>query len=81
MTNCRNCIYYSNEKFISECSVCNENSDNFIDKKSYNKAIDDMHYNLIRSSKTEVINGKICLIVTDERIYTITKMMKGGEEI
>lgn len=44
-----------------------------------NKAIDEMQDNLIRNSRTEVIDGGICLIVTDKRIKQIAEQMKGGE--
>ncbi len=45
----------------------------------YNKAIDDMQGNLIRNSRTEVIDGEICLIVTDKRIKQIAEEMRGAE--
>lgn len=34
-----------------------------------------MKDNLIRNSRTEIIDGEICLIVTDKKIEQITKMM------
>lgn len=46
---------------------------------AYNQAIDDMTDNLIRNSRTEVIDGKIMLIVTDERIKTIAEKMKNQQ--
>lgn len=45
-------------------------------KNAYKQAIDDMTDNLIRNSRTEVIDGKITLIVTRERINTIAEKMK-----
>lgn len=47
-------------------------------KGSYEKAIEDMTNNLIRNSRTEVIDGKICLIVTDKRIKQIAEQLKEG---
>ncbi len=44
--------------------------------KGYKTAIDDMRNNLIHNSRTEIIDGKICLIVTEERIHAIAKEMK-----
>ena len=44
--------------------------------KQYIKAIDDMVTNLIRNSRTEIIDGKIQLIVTEDRIKTIAKRLK-----
>ena len=41
------------------------------------KAIDEMQGNLIRNSRTEVIDGEICLVVTDKRIKQIAEQMKG----
>ena len=40
------------------------------------KAINDMVTNLIRNSRTEIIDGKIQLIVTEDRIKTIAKQLK-----
>lgn len=45
-------------------------------QKGYKTAIDDMVGNLIRNSRTEVIDGKITFIVTDERIKFIAEEMK-----
>ena len=50
---------------------CHENM-----KNAYKQAIDDMTGNLIRNSRTEVIDGKISLIVTAERIKIIAEKMK-----
>ena len=47
-------------------------------QKAYNKAIDDMVGNLIANSRTEIIDGKITLIVTEERIKTVSNKMKNG---
>ena len=41
----------------------------------YNAAIKDMRDNLIRNSRTEIINGEIHLIVTDKRIKQIAEQM------
>lgn len=46
-------------------------------KNARNKAIDEMQGNLIRNSRTEVIDGEICLVVTDKRIKQIAEQMKG----
>ena len=45
-------------------------------QKGYKTAIDDMTDNLIRNSRTEVINGKVTLIVTEDRIKVISEQMK-----
>lgn len=45
-------------------------------QKGYKAAIDDMTDNLIRNSRTEIIDGKVTLIVTEERIKTIAEQMK-----
>lgn len=45
-------------------------------QKGYKAAIDDMTDNLIRNSRTEVINGKVTLIVTEDRIKVISEQMK-----
>ena len=45
-------------------------------QKGYKRAIDEMADNLIRNSRTEVIDGEICLIVTDKRINFIADEMK-----
>lgn len=47
-------------------------------KGSYEKAIEDMTNNLIKNSRTEEIDGKICLIVTDKRIKQIAEQLKEG---
>ena len=44
-------------------------------QKGYNTAIKDMQDNLIRNSITEVVDGEVCLIVTDKRIKQIAEMM------
>lgn len=48
------------------------------DKEVRNKAIDDMANTLIRNSRTEEIDGNICLIVTDKRIKLIAEQLKEG---
>lgn len=45
-------------------------------QKGYKAAIDDMVDNLIRNSRTEIIDGKVTLIVTEERIKVIAEQMK-----
>ena len=47
-------------------------------ENGYNKAIDDMVGNLIANSRTEIIDGKLTLIVTEERIKTVSNKMKNG---
>ncbi len=54
----------------------NKGRKGFAYQKGYKAAIDDMRGNLIRNSRTEVIDGKVCLIVTEERINEIVKEMK-----
>lgn len=44
-------------------------------KQGYIKAVNDMVDNLIRNSRTEIIDGKISLIVTEERFKIIAKKM------
>lgn len=44
-------------------------------QKGYNTAIKEMQDNLIRNSRTEVVDGEICLIVTDKRIKQIAEQM------
>ena len=53
----------------------NKGRKGFAFQKGYNAAIKEMKDNLIRNSRTEIIDGGICLIVTDKRIEQITKMM------
>ena len=48
----------------------------FAFQKGYRCAIDEMTDNLIRNSRTEVIDDKVCLIVTEERIKVIAEEMK-----
>lgn len=45
-------------------------------QKGYKEAIHDMSDNLIRNSRTEIIDGKVTLIVTEDRIKTITEEME-----
>lgn len=44
----------------------------------YNKGIDDFEKSLIGNSRTEVIDGKITLIVTEKRIKLIAEQLKEG---
>lgn len=48
-------------------------------QKGYNTAIKDMQGNLIRNSRTEIIDGKICFIVTEQRIEQIAQQMLSNE--
>ena len=45
-------------------------------QKGYKTAIDDMTDNLIRNSRTEVIDGNVVLIVTEDRIKSVAEQMK-----
>ena len=45
-------------------------------QKGYKEAIHDMSDNLIRNSRTEIIDGKITLIVTEDRIKVIAEEME-----
>ena len=45
-------------------------------QKGYEDAINDMTDNLIRNSRTEIIDGKVTLIVTEDRIKVIAEQMK-----
>ena len=45
-------------------------------QEMYCKGIDDMVGNLIANSRTESIDGKLMLIVTEERIKTVANEMK-----
>lgn len=45
-------------------------------KQGYIRAIDDMTNNLIANSRTEVIDGKICFVVTEDRIRVIAEKIK-----
>ena len=45
-------------------------------KEMYCKGIDDMVKNLISNSRTEIIDEKLMLIVTEERIKTVANEMK-----
>ena len=47
-------------------------------RQGYNKAIDDFEKSLIGNSRTEVIDGKITLIVTEKRIKLIAEQLKAG---
>ena len=45
-------------------------------QKGYKEAIHDMSDNLIRNSRTEIIDGKVTLIVTEDRIKAIAEEME-----
>ena len=47
-------------------------------REMYCKGIDDMVKNLIANSRTEIIDGKLMFIVTEERIKTVANEMKKG---
>jgi hypothetical protein len=59
----------------------NKGRKSFAFQKGYKCAIDEMTGNLIRNSRTDVIDGKICLIVTEERIKVIADEMKKDLDI
>ena len=48
------------------------------EKQAYAKAVEEMTDNLIRNSRTEIIDGKISLIVTEDRIRLIAREMLRG---
>lgn len=48
------------------------------EKEIRNKAIDDFEKSLIGNSRTEVIDGRITLIVTEKRIKLIAEQLKAG---
>lgn len=50
-------------------------------KQGYIKAVDDMVNNLIRNSRTEIIDGEISFIVTEERIKIIAEKMKADIQL
>ncbi len=46
-------------------------------QQGYKQAIKDMRDNLIRNSRTEIIDGEITLVVTEDRINVIaTEMLR-----
>lgn len=45
-------------------------------EKGYITAINDMTDNLIKNSETEIIDGKIRLIITEDRIKIVAAQMK-----
>lgn len=45
-------------------------------KMGYEAAVDDVQENLIRNSRTEIIDGKVMLIVTEKTIKTICNELK-----
>lgn len=47
-----------------------------VSQEMYCKGIDDMVGNLIANSRTEIIDGKLMFIVTEERIKTVANEMK-----
>ena len=73
MTECNKSVYLAN-KSIDMIDAVNKG---YAD--GYNKAIDDMVGNLIANSRTEIIDGKLTLIVTEERIKTVANEMKRME--
>lgn len=54
----------------------NKGNKGYAFQKGYKTAIDDMTGNLIRNSRTEVIDGKVVLIVTEDRIKFVAEEMK-----
>lgn len=81
-TCCGDCVHYDRKKHKCKCGHDKESNaqEHFYDdcttmddlekyeKMAYSKAVDDMVNTLIRNSRTEEIDGNICLIVTDKRI-------------
>lgn len=53
----------------------NKGRKSFAFQKGYKAAVEDMKNNLIRNSRTEVVDGEICLIVTSKRIETVAEEM------
>lgn len=49
----------------------NKNRKSYAFQKGYKAALQEMTDNLIRNSRTEIIDGKITLIVTEDRIRTV----------
>lgn len=47
---------------------------------AYNKGVEDLKNNLLRNSRTEVIDGKIQLIVTEDRIKAMADIMTEVDE-
>lgn len=69
---------------IAECEAEHDNLADMIrdihdcvSLEMYRKGIDDLKYCLIRNSRTECIDGKIHLIVTEDRIKFIADQLKG----
>lgn len=54
----------------------NKGRKGFAFQKGYKTALEEMTLNLIRNSRTEVVDGEIRLIVTDNRIKFIATQMK-----
>jgi hypothetical protein len=63
---------------VTNCkTVSNKVSETSPDfQNGYRYAINDMVYNLIHNSRTEAVDGKIQLIVTEERINIIANEEK-----
>lgn len=91
-TCCGDCVHYDRKKHKCKCGHDKESNaqEHFYDdcttmddlekyeKMAYSKAVDDMVNTLIRNSRTEEIDGNICLIVTDKRIKLIAEQLKEG---
>ena len=72
--------YYNklNEKINTDTNLkdtIREIHDN-VAQEMYCKGVDDMVGNLIANSRTEIIDGKLMFIVTEERIKTVANEMK-----
>ena len=72
--------YYKklNEKINTDTNLkdtIREIHDN-VAQEMYCKGVDDMVGNLIANSRTEIIDGKLMFIVTEERIKTVANEMK-----
>ena len=55
-------------------------TDECLEVYAYNKGVEDLKNNLLRNSQTEVIDGKIQLIVTEDRIKAIADLMTEVDE-
>lgn len=56
----------------------NKGHKSFAYQKGYKSAVDDMTNNIIRNSRTEIIDGKITLVITEERVRIISAQMKNS---
>lgn len=54
----------------------NKNRKSYAFQKGYKAALQEMTDNLIHNSRTEIVDGKITLIVTEDRIRTVKSEME-----